>query len=262
MTDLERRLRDLPADTLTALAFFSRLPVATPATFDLRQAAAGWPSAGLLIAIAPALVLLLLRAAGFPAVVAVILALALYAALTRGMHEDGLADTFDALGGGRTPETRLAIMRDSRLGTFGALALLFALLLKTAALTQISFVAWHGALGLVAAAIVSRALALWHWQATFPARRDGMAWAAGRPDGIAFAIGLGAAAIAALCLLAVFGMGALIGILLAAVGVGFLNSLATKALGGHTGDTIGAAQQIAEALLLAGLTVGGTSILA
>ena len=262
MNDLERRLRDLPADTLTALAFFSRIPVATPRTFDLRQAAAGWPVAGALLALGPALLLLLLMAAGFPALIAAIFVIALSAALTGGMHEDGLADTFDALGGARTAAERLAIMRDSRLGTFGALALLLTTFLKITALASISLLAWHGALALIAVAIVSRSLAVWHWRETLTARRDGMAWSAGQPDGFAFLITVGAAAIACLVLLMVFGMGALIGILLAAVGVGFLSRLAQRAFGGHTGDTIGAAQQIAEALLLAGLTAGATSILA
>jgi adenosylcobinamide-GDP ribazoletransferase len=261
VTDLERRLRKLPADTLTALAFFSRIPVATPASFDLRQAAAGWPVAGLLLALGPALLLLLLSAADFPALIAAILALTLYAALTGGMHEDGLTDTFDALGGGRTQDARLAIMRDSRLGTFGALALMLTTLLKIAALAAISLPAWHGALALVAVAVVSRSLAVWHWRETLPARRDGMAWSAGQPDGVAFLITVGAAAIAGFALLIVFGVGAVIGIFLAAASVGLLNGLVSRVFGGHTGDTIGAAQQVAEALLFAGLTVGGTSIL-
>jgi adenosylcobinamide-GDP ribazoletransferase len=67
--------------------------------------------------------------------------------------------------------------------------------------------------------------------------------------------------VAALILLIGFGMAALIGILMAAAGVGLFSQLAVRQIGGHTGDTVGAAQQIAEALLFAGLAAGATSII-
>jgi adenosylcobinamide-GDP ribazoletransferase len=66
----------------------------------------------------------------FPPSAAAALLLALTVFLTRGLHLDGLADTVDGLGGGRTPEARLAIMKDSRLGAFGAISLVLVLLLK------------------------------------------------------------------------------------------------------------------------------------
>jgi adenosylcobinamide-GDP ribazoletransferase len=261
MPDLADRLRRLPADTLTALAFFSRLPVAGPAAiFDLRQAAAGWPIAGLIIALAPALLFLLAHAADFPGWVAALFALALYAALTGAMHEDGLADTFDGFGGGRTAAEKLAIMQDSRLGTYGALALLLTLMVKTAALAVIGSAPGYAALALLAAATLSRAMALWHWNERLPAKRDGAAWAAGRPDWMALAIGLAVGALAALALLIAFGLAALVAVLLAAAAVGLFSSLASRQIGGYTGDTIGAAQQIAEALILAGLSMGWTTV--
>jgi adenosylcobinamide-GDP ribazoletransferase len=82
-----------------------------------------------------------------------------------------------------------------------------------------------------------------------------MAWAAGRPDWQALAIALLFGALTAIVLLSVFGLAALIGILLAAAGVGLFSHLSHRQIGGHTGDTVGAAQQIGEALLLAGLTI-------
>jgi adenosylcobinamide-GDP ribazoletransferase len=262
MDDFAARLRRLPDDTLTALGFFSRVPVPqTASAFDLKTSAAGWPLAGLVLALAPALVFLVARAAGFPALIAATLALALLAALTGAMHEDGLADTFDGFGGGGTRQEKLAIMQDSRLGTYGALALLFTLLVRLAGLSVLGLHAGTGALALICAAVVSRALALWHWHATLPARSDGMAHAAGRPDWLALAVGLAAGAVAALILLIGFGMAALIGILMAAAGVGLFSQLAARQIGGHTGDTVGAAQQIAEALLFAGLAAGATSII-
>ena len=261
MSDAVLRLRRLPADTLVSLAFFSRLPVATQAGLDLHRSAGAWPVAGLLLALAPALLLLLLRAADFPPVVAALLVLATYAALTGAMHEDGLADTADGFGGGRAREEKLAIMRDSRLGTYGALALIFVTLTRAAALAALAIIPLYAALALIGAAALSRSMALWHWNATLPARDEGMAWAAGRPDWLALLIGLGIGAVAGLMLLVAFGLAALLAIVMAAAGAALFSDLCRRQVGGHTGDTIGAAQQIAEALLLAGLSVGWAGIL-
>jgi adenosylcobinamide-GDP ribazoletransferase len=180
-------------------------------------------------------------------------------ALTGAMHEDGLADTFDGIGGGRRAEEKLLIMRDSRLGVYGALALLFTILIKLTALAAVGVRPGYGALALVMAAVASRALALWHWSATQPARSNGLAHAAGRPDANALTLGLALGGVAALVLLIFFGTAALIGILMAAAAIGLFSDLAKRQIGGHTGDTIGASQQIAEALLFAGLAAG-TSI--
>ncbi len=117
-----------------------------------------------------------------------------------------------------------------------------------------------GALALLGVAVASRALALWHWNATPPARTNGMAHAAGRPDRPALAVGLAVGAVAAFVLLVGFGMAALIALLMAAAATGLLSQLVRQQIGGHTGDTIGAAQQIAETLLFAGLAIGAPSI--
>jgi adenosylcobinamide-GDP ribazoletransferase len=261
MDEFAARLRRLPDDTLVALAFFSRIPISRPGSgFDLARCAAGWPLAGLILALAPAIVFLIARAADFPALIAAVFALALMVVLTGAMHEDGLADTFDGFGGGETRADKLAIMRDSRLGTYGALALIFAVAVKLVSLSIIGLIPGYGALALVCVAVASRSLALWHWTATAPARSEGMANAAGRPDEAALAVGLAIGAVAALALLFAFGIPALIALLMAAASVGLFSSLAARQVGGHTGDTIGAGQQLAETLLYAGLAVGGPSI--
>ncbi|HEX9906420.1 MAG TPA: adenosylcobinamide-GDP ribazoletransferase [Propylenella sp.] len=262
MDEFAARLSRLPKDTLTALSFFSRIPVGEPSgALDLRQAASAWPLAGLLLALGPALILLLATAADFASTISAIFAIALYAALTGALHEDGLADTADGFGGGRTREEKLEIMRDSRLGTFGAVVLFLVLALKVIGLGIISLQSGLGALALLMAAVVSRALALWHWNGSLPARRDGAGWAAGRPDWAALAVGLATGLVAALIILIFFGVAGLIGLLMAAAGVGLFTNLANRQIGGYTGDTVGAAQQIAEALLLAGLSIGWTTII-
>jgi adenosylcobinamide-GDP ribazoletransferase len=254
MTELAARLRHLPADTVTALSFFSRLPVNAPAgPFDLRRSSAAWPLAGVAMATGPALLFWLCGLAGMPTLLVALVALAALTALTGGLHEDGLADVADGFGGGTTRDKKLSIMRDSRIGTYGVLALLFSLLIKMAALAALGLRPGHGALALAGAAVVSRAIALWHWNATMPARDDGLAWAAGRPDWLSLAIGAATAVVVAVVLIVVFGPAALIGCLLALVATSLFSGLCVRQIGGHSGDTIGAAQQIAETLLLIGL---------
>ena len=119
--------------------------------------------------------------------------------ITGGLHEDGLADTFDSFGGA-TRERRLEIMRDSRIGSFGASALILCFALRIGALAAI---ADHGdalqaSLAVLIAASLSRTASLMPLSFLAPARADGAAHAVGRPSREAFWI---AAALAAACAL-------------------------------------------------------------
>ena len=261
--ELLGRLARLPSDTRTSLSFFSRLPVGAPGpSFNLRQSAGAWPLAGLVIALVPAGLYWLFLAIGIYAFLGPLLVIAVMVALTGALHEDGLADTADGFGGGRSREQKLAIMRDSRLGTYGALALLFSVLVRAAALGSIVYPGYPaGSLALLMVAVLSRSMALWHWNGTMPARPDGFAWAAGRPDWLSLLVGLISGAIAAIILLVAFGVAGLIGILLALVGLNAFTRQCRRQIGGHTGDTIGAAQQITETLLLVGLSLSWAAFL-
>jgi adenosylcobinamide-GDP ribazoletransferase len=262
MANFIGRLRRLPEDVAVALSFFSRVPVDVPTgAFDLSRVAGGWPAAGLLIAVAPATVVVVAAWLNLPALVTAFLAIAAGVAMTGALHEDGLADSFDGLGGGGNAEKRLAIMRDSRLGTFGALALFLVLATRGAAFAVLAVHPSRAVLALLAAAMVSRAMALWHWSATSPARRDGMAFAAGQPDTAALQIGLLSGLAGAIVLVIAFGFAAILGLVLAALATGLFSPLVNRRIGGHTGDTIGAAQQIAETLLFVGLSSVSTTIL-
>lgn len=256
MSEVAARALRLPADTRTCLAFFSRLPVRDPAQgFDLRAASGAWPLAGALIGLAGALVLVVALTLEMPPLVAALLALAALAAMTGAMHEDGLADLADGLGG-TSREARLAILRDSHIGTFGVLALFFGIGIRLTGLAALAGEPWRAGLALVLVAALARAMALWHWRETMPARGDGLAHAAGRPDKAAVGVAAGLAGLAALALLAGFGFSALLALILAAAGIWSLGRIVARLLGGHTGDTIGAAEQLAEALLFAGLSAG------
>ncbi|MCY2961054.1 MAG: adenosylcobinamide-GDP ribazoletransferase [Planctomycetota bacterium] len=119
-----------------ATSFLTRLPVPaachTPAPEDLRRAAAFFPLVGALVGAITAGVVVL-GAHFWPTWLAVILALAVEARLTGAFHEDAVGDAFDAFGGGFTRERVLEILKDSRLGSYGVLALVLALALRAGA---------------------------------------------------------------------------------------------------------------------------------
>src|SRR5262249_41157698 len=131
MPEYVETLKSLITDLRIGISLCTRLPVGPAAPADGAIARASWsfPVAGILVGLAGALayrIAIRLNVAPIPAAA---LALAATMALTGAMHEDGLADSFDGLGG-RTREQKLDIMRDSRLGTFGMLALVITLLLR------------------------------------------------------------------------------------------------------------------------------------
>lgn len=125
---------------LVALQFFTRLPVPSFPDFDpawLNAAGRWFPSVGLVVGGLSALALWLAALVlPWPLAAAVALAVSLW--ITGAFHEDGLADTFDALGGHVSRERALQIMRDSRIGTYGAAALAFDLLLRWQAIAAMS----------------------------------------------------------------------------------------------------------------------------
>jgi len=250
-------------DLFRALGFLSRIPLPDRFFADhdgsMGRAARAFPAAGVLIAALPALILCLLLAFNADPLMSALLALATLTILTGALHEDGLADTADGLGGGRDREHALAIMKDSRIGTYAGVALILSFALRAAALAAIARHAPPLAAGatLLAAAAVSRALMVWHWSALPPARPTGVAAAAGKPQKTARAIALlSAAAIAAVLLLSTVSAVAFLAILAVAVlvALAFTRWVETR-LGGHTGDTIGATQQICEITLLCSLAV-------
>lgn len=175
---------------------------------------------------------------------AALLAVAAGALITGAFHEDGLADLADSLGG-YTPERRLEIMRDSRVGTFGALALVIATGLKVSSLS--TFSGPDGLLALVMAHAVARALVVAVLLTAPAARSDGLgadytqgvdrraAWAGAVLAAAAVAEG-GPAGATALAVAIVGGIGVVL--------------LARRAVGGTTGDVLGAVEQVAEIAIL------------
>ncbi|WP_428696608.1 adenosylcobinamide-GDP ribazoletransferase [Stappia sp.] len=251
------------ADLAACLRFFSRLPVPcvnktdNPAALpDFSRAAWVMPLAGAVLALPGALVLLVAGATALPGMVVAILAVGVGIAVTGGLHEDGLADVVDGFFGAGTAERRLEIMKDSRIGAFGTLALVLSVLLKVALVTALleRHAALPAALLLVCAEAGSRAVMAGVWCVLPPARPGGLASLCGTPSprgaALAAALGGGAllAAVAVVPLAAA--MTALFLTLLTAAGI---RGLALAKIGGHTGDVLGAAQQVAVLSILLGL---------
>ena len=263
---------------LRATAFLTRLPPAARAfaggPHPLGRDVAAFPVVGLLAAALPAGLLLFLCRLGLDPLAATAFAVLTLVALTGALHEDGLGDTADGLFGHRDAEAALAIMKDSRIGTYGALALMGSLLLRITLVADLAVrQPTAGALAMLGAAAASRGAMAWLWSALPTADRGGLADRVGRPGpaagrraallGAALAVLTGAAAgvLAAgegtsLEAAAARGAGAaLLGLALALLVLFRLAGILMRRLGGQTGDALGAAQQLTEIALLLGLAL-------
>ena len=241
--------RQILDDIALCFVFFTRLPLPR---FDFRgrtlaQAIWAAPLAGVAVAVIGSIAYALATALGLSAGIAAALALAATMLATGCLHEDGLSDTADGFGGGKTREKKLEIMRDSRIGAYGASALIVSALLRWNALSDLASPVYVFC-GLVAAHAASRALLPAFMHVLPPARADGLAAGAGlvssehgagrpgdrprraaghrpvRPDP-------GDRSVSAVAFFA-------------------FRLLCQQQIGGQTGDTIGAMQQIGEITVL------------
>ena len=242
-------LRNWTDDLGLAGSLLTRIPLPQPAAVTpdgMARAQRAFPLIGAIVGLAIGIFDRCLLAIGIPELAAAALALGAGALLTGALHEDGLADVADGFGGGRDREKKLAIMRDSRIGSYGVLALLVSFVAKCSALASLPLVE------IIPALVVAHALA----RAAIPvvtinmpfARDDGLGKSAGRPDIasaiIAVVIGV---VIALLCL--PFGM-AVFAVIVAAVAAAVIAVLAWRQIGGVTGDVFGAIEQATETAVL------------
>lgn len=252
--------------TATCIRFYSRLPVpALPgenvhALPDFRLVPRALPFAALVIALPAALIALLAGLAGVNALLTAALTVTALVVTTGAFHEDGLADSADGLFGGHTPERRLEIMKDSRVGTFGALALCLSLLLRVSALAAIlqGAGAWAAAAAVLVAAPWSRVEGLRILATTPSTRRDGASASVGQPGSSVLPVAYGLSGALALLLVAAGALpfaGVLIGLALSALTTLWLSRTAIRLIGGQTGDILGAAQQLGEIAIYLGLAV-------
>jgi adenosylcobinamide-GDP ribazoletransferase len=230
-----------------ATAFLTAIPAGRTTSGRLAEASWAFPLVGAGVGAVTAGAFFVSQLLGLGDWPAALLAVLAGIALTRGLHEDGLADAVDGLVGGHDRDARLAIMRDSRIGAFGALALVLSVGLRAAALVQIGQAVFAG-LALVAAHAASRAALPAAMRAMAPARADGLGAAAGRPSGTAAAMAAAAGVAIALAALGP-GRGAVAIVLSGAVVCGAA-ALARRQIGGYTGDVLGALQQLGEIVVL------------
>ena len=256
---------------LLAVQFFTRIPIDgrlaqwvgySPAM--LRASAAHFPGVGwlvgALVAGLSALLLMVLPASAYVPLVVAVLGTAAGVWLTGAFHEDGLADVADGLGGSPERERALLIMKDSRVGAFGALALVLMLLAKVSLLALIgSISAVAMCLGLFAAHVVSRMLplvlirAMPHVGDTATTKSKPLAdqisttslvvaglWSAGALAGVYFAYD---------------GINLIVPVFAAVVALLWMWRLFWRRLQGFTGDCLGATQQVCELAFYFGLAL-------
>jgi adenosylcobinamide-GDP ribazoletransferase len=242
------RLRVLGADLMISAAFCTRLPLPHAPITDQDIARASWalPIAGVLVGLIGAVVYWSAQAFGLPALPSAALTVAATLLVTGCLHEDGLADASDGFGGGNTRERKLEIMRDSRIGTYGTCAVVMSIVLRISALASIAdpdLVGWV----LIAAHGAARATLPALMLLIPPARPDGLSARAGRPPPASAAVAI---AMGVVLLVGSLGAGrGFITLLLVAVAFGLFAWLCKRQLGGQTGDTLGAVEQISEMIV-------------
>ncbi|HWB51668.1 MAG TPA: adenosylcobinamide-GDP ribazoletransferase [Stellaceae bacterium] len=234
---------------MLATGLLTRLPVAAPETEETTVAEASWafPAVGAGIGMITAAAFFAASTVGLGASPAALLAILVGVAVTGALHEDGLADTADGFGGGRDREQKLAIMRDSRHGTYAMLALIFSIGLRAGALVAIGSPIEAG-LALIAANAASRGVLPVIMRGLAPAREDGLGAAAGTPGPAPMLVAMAIGIFVALGMLGPI-RGA-VALVLAGIAVAATAMLARRQIGGYTGDTLGACQQIGEIVML------------
>jgi len=226
---------------LTAAQFLTRVPLPAPTDWDetrLARAARYFPAIGLCIGAMAAGVWAAAAALGLPPLAAAGLAITAQVLITGGLHEDGLADTADGLGGTPDRARALEIMRDSRIGSHGALALILSILLRVTALASLSPLA--GALALIVAAALGRAGILGVLATLDYARPDGLAKGVQQIGRLEWGLGVATALAAALI------CGAYVAIPVACLAWAWMRWRLSVRLGGYTGDGLGATVQVVE----------------
>lgn len=240
-------LRGLWRDFLIALSFLTRLPVVSVKNTQTILGLRTFPLVGIVVGGLGAVGLTLADAAGLSPFVASAVAVVVMIALTGGLHHDGLADVADGFGGGQTQAEKLTIMRDSRIGSYGVLALVGTFALQVFALADFESVGWASA-ALVGAAVLSRFALLVVLYQLPNARNEGLgAYAAGVSPRILKQAALTTGVIG-LCVLP---FGVFVACLIFVAGaLAFFMGIAHLQIKGQTGDVCGAAQQICETVAL------------
>jgi adenosylcobinamide-GDP ribazoletransferase len=259
--EMQNHMRQRLEELGLAIGLLTRFPLpvfTSSGTATIASSLWAYPIAGALVGAAAGVVFWLATIAGFSALACVLLAMGAALLAAGGFHEDGLSDFWDGIGGGTSREAKLIIMRDSRIGAYGVMALMLTLALQATFLVSLQHYAGTGTViaALIAAESASRGAIAVPLFFLLPARRDGLgATMTGLTPGqlgMTVLIACGAA----LACLGTNGSIALIGG--AVLGSGLVTVLAWRFIGGFTGDVLGAAAATARMAALAWLTLACT----
>jgi adenosylcobinamide-GDP ribazoletransferase len=242
---------------LNALRFMTIIPVSSSVSAQepdwLSRCVKYFPAVGLGVGLASAVVWWLAGAIWGP-LIAALLAVTTSIVITGALHEDGLADTADGFGGGWTIEKRLAIMKDSRIGTYGALALGLGTALRVAALAD--WPLWTGVAALIAVHAAARitpafVLSRMTYQGDVAAMKVTYEESPVRPDELRFALMVVLIALLPLAFISLTSV--LSGLLLGGALAAALAAWSRRLIGGYTGDVLGAIEQVFEIGFLLGV---------
>ncbi|MEM8839454.1 MAG: adenosylcobinamide-GDP ribazoletransferase [Pseudomonadota bacterium] len=246
-----------------SVQFLSRLPVPATAepdeTFDFRKSVWAFPIAGLLISLPAVSVVGSAHFVGLPASVCVVLGIVVQVLVTGALHEDGLADVCDGFGGGQIRRRKLAIMKDSAVGTYGVLALIAAFSLRWALLVHLMAVDLLTlVVGFLVANVLSRAVQVAFWHSLPAASRHSLAYRIGRPERQVVVLALMIAIVIAggLSALTFAVTGFVLGLCGAIVVAFVFRRICLRQIRGQTGDTLGAVQVLSEVACLMGFAIG------
>lgn len=245
-----------------AIGFLSRYPV--PSKYfqsddgSMTETSGYYVIAGVVIALPLACIAAILTTFNINSMLIAAILVASLTFVTGALHEDGLSDCADGFWGSTQKDKVLVIMKDSRLGSYGTLALVFAILIKFVALTLIlaHLGAFSAFIAILIASGCSRGIMVWHWSELPAARDDGVAVSVGEPS--AKALQLIMISIAVLGVVSIIFTGFLatsLAIILAAAISYYFTKLSNDKIDGHTGDTIGATQQLSEIAILIGFAL-------
>ena len=250
-------------DLVTNLRFFSRLPLPKSVrqnekwnTPNFRNSLSNLPLIGFIMTFPVIILLNILTFTNLPPLAIAALVIFFMSLISGGLHEDGLADSADGIFGGNTIENRLAIMKDSRIGSYGVIALFFSFFIRIFAFSEILVTTSNlvSSLILIAMAAISRGAMLMPWVMLFPARNDGLSTKFGIPS-VWMLLEVNIFAIVLSVPLIIFT--SFVNFILAyifCIWITFIVCyIADKKIKGHTGDILGAAQQLAEIGFLIGL---------
>lgn len=249
-------MSNLRADFAAGLSLLTRLPTgwlhAPESAIDLPRSTWCWPLIGGAIGASTGGVLVLGILLGMSTIVATGWAIAFQLLLTGALHEDGFADCMDGLFGGNSPARRLEIMRDSRIGSYGGLALSLVVLLRAGTMAKLAAQPLHIISILMTAGAFSRLALMLPLLWLRPARADGLAHQLRHLPAGCLLLAMLITALIANSLSVLGALSLFLGACLATLG---LCSLAFRLIGGYTGDVLGATAIIVELVVLTGASL-------